>query len=201
MKDGLPRIPSPMIPRPTRKPAMVDRNLAFFRSLEHARTLIGFTDTFDPDSPIPATDMSTAATNSFPLASTHQITLERLRPHTVEEVSDHIMISYDIVGGFSHNAIRIFWDTIDVSSDPSWIGLRTFTGLQLKYVTEGKRPPVVFALDDEDSYAYCDKDPCEACPFRCKSGFEAFVYLEEIGLTVLPIHQPASKRADGDQRG
>ena len=44
--------------------------------------------------------------------------------------------------------------------DSRWFGLKTFTGMQHKYVTPKKWPPVVFALADEDAFAYCDKNPC-----------------------------------------
>ena len=60
---------------------------------------------------------------------------------------------------------------------------------------DGKtRPPAVFALGGKDAYAYCDKDPCEKCSFRCKNGFVLYAWFEEYGLYAMPINQIASSR-------
>ena len=75
----------------------------------------------------------------------------------------------------------------------------TFTGMQHKYVTPKKWPPVVFALADEDAFAYCDKNPCVQCTFRCKREFEIYAYVENIGMVVKHLDEwvaPGSASTD-----
>ena len=96
--------------------------------------------------------------------------------------------SSDIVGGFDENALRVYW-TSNEGAAPRWIALKTFMGSQLKYVMPDKQPPLVFALGDEDAYAYCDEDPCVCCTFHCKRGFEIYAYVDGIGLVSMPIHR------------
>lgn len=60
-----------------------------------------------------------------------------------------------------------------------------------------KWPPIVFALADEDAFAYCDKNPCVECTFRCKRGMEIYAYVDNIGLVILPLDRmeaPGSAR-------
>ena len=102
--------------------------------------------------------------------------------------------SYDVVGGFDQNALRVFWKVREDGCEPRWIALKTFTGMQLKYVLPGKRPPLVFALGDEDAYAYCDEDPCVSCTFHCKRGFELYAYVERVGLVAQSVHREAVTR-------
>ncbi|MFB0919259.1 MAG: hypothetical protein QMB62_00020, partial [Oscillospiraceae bacterium] len=90
---------------------------------------------------------------------------ERLIPKPAEELPEGISLTYEIVGGLNENCVRVFWSGIS----PHWLYLETFTGGQ--HIDIKKRPPAVFALAGEDAYAYCDKDPCEKCSFRCKNGF------------------------------
>lgn len=97
--------------------------------------------------------------------------------------------SYLIFGGLNENAVKASWP---VGTPPDWIYLRTFTGGQLKFVGKDKRAPVIFALADEDAYAYCDKDPCAECTFRCKRGFELFFYFPEKGLLRIPLDRMSS---------
>lgn len=115
--------------------------------------------------------------------------MERLRP-TPTDADSPLRLSYDVVGGFDMNALRAFWES-DNKTTPHWVALKTFTGLQLKYVLPGKKTPLVFALGDEDAYAYCDESPCLACTFHCKRGFELYAYSEESGLVSLPVHREA----------
>ena len=112
---------------------------------------------------------------------------ERLEATGSEACEDRFDLSYDVVGGFDANALRVFWECAEGSA-PRWIALKTFTGLQLKYVLPGKRPPLVFALADEDAYAYCDEDPCIACTFHCKRGFEIYACLEDGALVTKRAH-------------
>ena len=78
--------------------------------------------------------------------------------------------------------MEVFWRDSEDFGSLLWVALKTFTGFQLKYLTEGKNPPLVFALADEDAYSYCDYSPCKECVFRCKSGFVLYAYFTKAGL-------------------
>lgn len=119
---------------------------------------------------------------------------KRLAAVGAASVAGRIELSYDVVGGFDRNALRVFWKVREDGCDPRWIALKTFTGMQLKYVLPGKRPPLVFALGDEDAYAYCDEDPCVSCTFHCKRGFELYAYVERVGLVAQSVHREAVTR-------
>lgn len=103
--------------------------------------------------------------------------------HTAEELG----LTYKMVGGFDINAMRVSWKFGGPA--PRWVALKTFTGMQMKYVLPKKNPPLVFAFGDEDAYAYCDEDPCVNCTFHCKRGFEIYAYYEDAGLICIPVHQ------------
>lgn len=101
----------------------------------------------------------------------------------VDELPEGVVFDYHIDGGFNNNAVIVTWKI----QDPSryrirWVALKTFTGMQLKYIMPKKFPPLVFALAAEDAFAYCNKIPCEECAFRCKSGFELYALIEGIGI-------------------
>ena len=83
--------------------------------------------------------------------------LERLPAASAADCADSIELSYDVVGGFDANALRVFWKVREAGCEPRWFALKAFTGMQLKYVLPGKRAPIVFALGDEDAYAYVEK--------------------------------------------
>ena len=129
-----------------------------------------------------------------PDASACAGSLARLAAADAASIADRLELSYDVVGGFDQNALRVFWKVREDGCEPRWVALKTFTGMQLKYVLPGKRPPLVFALGDEDAYAYCDEDPCVSCTFRCKRGFELYAYVERVGLVALGVHREAVTR-------
>lgn len=112
---------------------------------------------------------------------------ERLIPGEAGEVAEQVTLTYQITGGYNDNAVRVSWRTGDKECTPQWIYLKTFTGGYLKYVTETKRSPMVFALADTDAFAYCDEDPCLECVFRCKRGFVIYVYAGAAGLVEIPL--------------
>ncbi|MEG0418403.1 hypothetical protein [Gordonibacter sp.] len=114
--------------------------------------------------------------------------MERLPELSPDDTAASLELSYDVVGGFDTNALRVSWSVKQAGCTPRWFALKTFTGLQLKYVVPGKLPPVVFALADEDAYAYCDENPCLSCTFHCKRGFVLYAYVEETGLVAYPVH-------------
>lgn len=121
------------------------------------------------------------------------------KPH--DSFAPDIEIGYTIFGSVNENAIRASWTCSDFREKPVWVWLRTFTGGQLKYVSKRKRSPLIFGLADEDAYAYCDKDPCVECTFRCKRGFGLYYYFEKRGLLYLPLERMsarASFRHDSD---
>lgn len=113
---------------------------------------------------------------------------DKLVPTGAEELPEDRALSYDIVGGLNENCVRAFWQ----GKNPDWLYLETYTGGQLMYIKSKKRPPAVFALSGEDAYAYCDKDPCIKCSFRCKNGFVLYAYFEGEGLYALPVNQIAA---------
>lgn len=113
--------------------------------------------------------------------------MERMEAIPAAEVEDRFKFTYQIMGGMNNNCIKVDWRTPDSSCKPRWFALKTFTGVMTKYVQPKKWPPIVFALADEDAFAYCDKDPCVECTFRCKRGMEIYAYVDNIGLVVLPL--------------
>ena len=110
-----------------------------------------------------------------------------LFPVSQENAGDSLVVTYRITGGYNDNAVKVSWKAKLPEDNPEWIYLKTFTGGYLKYIAEGKRPPMVFALADTDAFAYCDEDPCLECVFRCKRGFILYVYGKKTGLLEVPL--------------
>jgi len=127
--------------------------------------------------------------------------MTELVPQPFDTFGDEVVLGYTIFGSVNENAIKATWECKDFREKPVWVWLRTFTGGQLKYVGQKKRSPLIFGLADEDAYAYCDKDPCVECTFRCKRGFGIYYYFEKRGLIYLPLERMsarASFRHDSD---
>ena len=112
--------------------------------------------------------------------------MEELKPVPVSGAGEGISITYQIVGGYNDNAVRVSWK-LDAPYELEWLYLKTYTGGYMKYLIPGKRPPMVFALADEDAFAYCDESPCLECVFWCKRGFVIYGYVTEKGLIEVPI--------------
>ena len=91
-------------------------------------------------------------------------------------------MNYQIVGGVNMNAIKVSWFTKRADLKPRWVTIKTFTGSQTKYIMPDKFSPLIFALADEDAFTYCHDNPCHECVFRCKSGFEIYMYVEGMGI-------------------
>lgn len=123
--------------------------------------------------------------------------MEHLVPVAAAEVSDKIALDYQILGGMNSNALNVTWSVKDAECTPRWFALKTFTGVMTKYVMPKKYPPIVFAFADEDAFAYCDKDPCVECTFRCKRGMEIYCYVEKIGLIILPLDRMVASGSAG----
>jgi len=115
--------------------------------------------------------------------------MEPLESKTPLEVSDVVLIDYKIIGGYNENVVEVLWEIKKEPISIEWIYLKTFTGGQLKYVTNQKKTSFVFAMADEDAYVYCDEDPCLECTFRCKRGFEIYAYINEVGLIKIPLER------------
>lgn len=123
--------------------------------------------------------------------------MEKLELIPAADVTDRFSMTYQIMGGMNNNCVKIEWKSPDSTCRPRWFSLKTFTGIMTKYVQPQKWPPIVFALADEDAFAYCDKDPCVECTFRCKRGFEIYAYVENIGLVVLPLDRMSPSGSAG----
>ncbi len=122
--------------------------------------------------------------------------MEALELIPAESVEDRFKLNYQICGGMNSNAIKVDWRSIDASCKLRWVSLKTFRGIMTKYVEPKKWPPLVFALADEDAFAYCNKNPCIECTFRCKSGMELYAYVENLGLVTLSIDRMAVVGSD-----
>jgi len=127
--------------------------------------------------------------------------MELLLPREAVEVEPEIKLDYLIIGSLNENAVKVMWDCRDPEEKPAWIYLRTFIGGQIKYMTPKKRSPAIFGLTEEDAYAYCDKDPCVECAFRCKRGLELYYYFERVGLVRLPLDRMATPQPVEKQAG
>ena len=117
-----------------------------------------------------------------------------------DEVPEGVQVSYRIVGGYDTNAVEVRWalpaDGRGADGQPlqlSWVMLKTFTGLQVKYPLPGKRCPLVFALADEDAYVYCNEPVCKECTFRCKQGFVIYAAIAGLGIVKVPL-SPNARR-------
>lgn len=99
-----------------------------------------------------------------------------------EDCEDRFILDYMISGGVNMNCVNVQWTVKDYSLKPRWATLKTFTGSQTKYIMPDKFSPLRFALSDEDAFTYCTKHPCPECSFRCKGGFEIYMYVEGLGI-------------------
>ncbi|MBR5046899.1 MAG: hypothetical protein IKX76_01555 [Eubacterium sp.] len=118
--------------------------------------------------------------------------MEELIPRSAEDFED-LTLDYQIIGSFNENAVKFTWSGKNMKEKPVWIWLGTYSGGILRFIKQAY-PPVVFGLSGDDAYAYCDKDPCEECRFRCKKGFVAYFYFEDRGLISLPLERSSMKK-------
>ena len=103
--------------------------------------------------------------------------MERVEPVLNESLDEKNRIDYKIRGSLNNNCIVVTWGRIK----PKWLLLESFRGSQFFYVENSFKE--VFALAGSDAYAYCDKDPCAECSFRCKRGFA--IYAELPGIEIV----------------
>jgi hypothetical protein len=112
----------------------------------------------------------------------HGKPMEALTPLKWEDYDDRIHFDYRLLGGLNNNCAEVSWKVGEPGCEPRWFAMKTFTGIQMKYIQPKKWPPLIFAFADEDAFGYCDRDPCQECQFRCKTGFELYCYVPSIGL-------------------
>ena len=117
-----------------------------------------------------------------------------LVPREAEDWGRELRLSYQIVGSLNENAVLAQWQSAGEGEQPEWIWLGTFSGGQMKYIRQGTKPPAVFGLAGADAYAYCDKDPCVQCTFRCKRGFGLYFYFRKRGLLYLPLDRMSTRQ-------
>ncbi len=163
---------SPVRSRASRKPWPICPDIVIYRCNQCGRVYQGL------DYEVPAEEPACCKTS-----------MERLISLPLEDAAHEVSLDYKIVGGYNQNAIQIFWK----EQKPEWILLKTFTGSYIKYVTEKKVPPMVFAMADEDAYVYCDEQVCLQCVFRCKRGFLAYVYFNNIGLVEFSLDKSSAQ--------
>lgn len=104
-----------------------------------------------------------------------------------DDLPESISLDYRFEGGFNNNCLKISWSVTDTDYAVEWVCVKTFTGMQTKYVLPKKRSPLIFAFADEDAFCYCDKNPCVECKFRCKAGMVAYVSVEGAGVVRMPL--------------
>ncbi len=113
--------------------------------------------------------------------------LSLMEAKDIAQLPRGVEYDYIISGGYDNNTVEVLWNIEDRKYRPEWIFLKTFSGGCMKYLQEGKKPPLRFALADLDAFAYCDADPCLECTFRCKRGFVLYIFMREEGLFYLPL--------------
>jgi hypothetical protein len=115
--------------------------------------------------------------------------MDKLEEKSHLELSNEISIDYKITGGYNENTVEVLWKIKGENISVEWIYLKTFTGGQLKYVTNTKKASFRFAMADEDAYVYCDENPCLECVFQCKRGFEIYVHINGNELIKIPLER------------
>ena len=166
------------------KPRVTECDLPFFESGE--ATLLGVAG----GAPAAFSGSGSTAVFEAPYAALNAAILGDARAAgfvDAHDVFDRIELDYRIDGGFNANCIIVTWNEKEDVCRLEWACLKTFTGMQLKYAMPGKRRRLVFALADEDAFAYCNKEPCEECGFRCKSGFALYAHVHSIGIVRLSL--------------
>lgn len=173
--------------RATWKPRVTAKDIPFFKDKVSGNVIVGIAG----DEPASQSGTGRTLIAELPYAhlnSVENASLENVSFIHEDELPEEISIMYHIDGGFNNNCVVFSWSiATDAPYTLSWVALKTFTGIQLKYVLPKKRSPLVFALADEDAFAYCNKAPCEECAFRCKSGFVIYACFEGLGIVSMPM--------------
>lgn len=177
----------------TWKPRVNEEGLAIFTCDECGDTFLGIGDRDLGEHVEPGRNKKNilpyTRLDATPVCSRCNQMMSRPQMVDFEELPDDLSCDYQIVGGYNNNAVKFSWKIKRDDVLLIWVMLKTFTGSQVKYVMPGKRSPIIFALADEDAYAYCDQDPCQECIFRCKRGFEIYAYFKGFGIVVMPFRR------------
>lgn len=115
--------------------------------------------------------------------------LVKLIATPANDAPEHEM-KFCIFGGFANNTIRVEVKNgghpMNETHHIEWIYLRTYQGGQMKYLPPGTESATLFAMANEDAYAFCDREIChmgwEHCLFQCKRGHIAYAYCNQHGL-------------------
>lgn len=175
----------------TWKPRVTDDDLPFFSSSGGTSIFLGLADTelarFEGGGRAPQAVLPYTALSKH---RTYDENVGPIRMHDTDEMPKDIHLDYRIIGGLNNNALEVSWK-IDNGSEYSlsWIAVKTFTGMQLKYILPKKRSPLLFAFADEDAYAYCNEDPCRECIFMCKRGFVVYAAILGWGIVRMPLER------------
>lgn len=191
---------SPTRTKATWKPRVTDADLPFFACGEDVALGLGGSErTFltdpgrNPVAELPYAHLGcTEASPDGQPGQQAEGALRALPLVGADELPDGVSFDYAIIGGYNNNAVRVSWRIRGEGRAVTWVALKTFTGMQVKYVLPKKRPQVLFALADEDAYVYCDKDPCLECIFMCKRGFVAYANVEGVGIVRLPLERASA---------
>ena len=114
--------------------------------------------------------------------------MRKVEPIPNDQLDPALQIDYKIKGSLNNNCIIVTWGRVR----PEWILMESFRGSQFFYVENSYKE--VFALAGTDAYAYCDKDPCAECSFRCKTGFAIYAMLPGIGIVKREIDRISSDK-------
>lgn len=115
---------------------------------------------------------------------------ERVEYLSLADLPEGVTLDYRIDGGFNNNCVLISWKIEDTETYAiDWVALKTFTGIQMKYLLPNKKSPLIFAFAQEDAFAYCNKMPCDECAFRCKRGMYAYIHVKGLGVVKMPIER------------
>lgn len=181
--------------RSTWKPRVTSADIPFFEA-EDGSVLLGVSG----DSPAAYSGTGRTLVAEMPYASIPEAPagpLARTGFISAEDLPDGIAIDYRFDGGFNNNVLVFTWKIADEGRyRMEWACLKTFTGMQMKYVLPNKRPPLTFAFADEDAFAYCDKKPCEECAFRCKSGFALYAKIAGLGIARMSCERISSLKLE-----
>lgn len=186
--------------RATWKPRVTSEDVPFFKDEPSGNILMGISG--DEKAFQSGTGRTLVA--ELPYAHLNENAGTELEPvpfMNVDDLPEDISMTYRIDGGFNNNCVVFSWSIADGAPYAlSWVALKTFTGMQLKYVLPKKRSPFIFALAEEDAFAYCNKIPCEECAFRCKSGFAIYANFEGLGVVRMPMDRISALNLDKIKR-
>ena len=174
--------------RATWKPRVIDADLPFFVD-KAGNTMVALSG--DAEAEFTGTGRTLLGEPPYSkLNDTADTENEPVKLIELDELPEGITLDYQINGGFNNNAIYFKWKIADKTKyQITWVALKTFTGMQLKYVMPKKFSPLLFALADEDAFAYCNKIPCEECSFRCKNGFVFYANIKGLGIARMEVNR------------